>query len=128
MTGIGFGMGMERLILLMEQQAEQEKAVERADLFAAALGGQTLAFAAPLVHELRKLGLSAAIDYSGRSLKAQMKQADRVKARFVLILGDEELARQEAALRNMDTQKQDAFPLKGTAAELAEQLARIMAG
>lgn len=128
MPGIGFGMGMERIVLLMEQQAEQEESVERADLFAAALGGKALAFAAPLVHELRKLGFAAAIDYSSRSLKAQMKQADRVKARFVLILGDEELARQEAALRNMDSQEQSAFSLAGTAAELAKQLARLVAG
>lgn len=126
MPGIGFGMGMERIVLLMEQQAEQDEPVERADLFAAALGGQALAFAAPLVHEMRKLGFAAAIDYSSRSLKAQMKQADRVKARFVLILGDAELARQEAALRNMDSQEQSAFPLAGTAAELAERLASLL--
>jgi histidyl-tRNA synthetase len=126
--GLGFGFGMERLVLLMEQGEEEKSAAPRADLFAAALGEQALAFAAPLAHELRKLGFAAAIDYSSRSLKAQMKQADRVKARFVLILGDDELARQEAALRNMDSQEQSAFPLAGTAAELAARLAELIAG
>jgi histidyl-tRNA synthetase len=126
MPGIGFGMGMERIVLLMEQQADTEKAIERADLFVAALGEQALSCAAPLVHELRKLGFAAAIDYSSRSLKAQMKQADRVKARFVLILGEEEIVRHEAALRNMDSQEQSAFPLAGTAAVLAERLAGLI--
>lgn len=123
MPGIGFGMGMERIVLLMEQQAEKEEVVARTDFFVAALGGQALAFAAPLVHELRKLGFTAAIDYSSRSLKAQMKLADRVKARCVLIIGEEEIKRHEAVLRNMDSQEQSVFPLAGTTAELAKQLA-----
>jgi histidyl-tRNA synthetase len=126
MPGIGFGMGMERIVLLMEQQADKEESADRADCFVAALGGQALAFAAPLVHQLRCLGLVAAIDYSCRSLKAQMKQADRVKARFVLMIGEEEIARQEAALRNMGTQEQSAFSLNGTAGELAARLAKLI--
>jgi histidyl-tRNA synthetase len=123
MPGIGFALGMERLVLLMEQQTGQDAAAERADLFAAALGGKAAAACAPLIHELRRQGLSAAMDYSSRSLKAQMKQAGRIKARFVLIVGEQELERQEAVLRNMDTQEQTAFSLHGTAEELAARLA-----
>ncbi|MCI5211093.1 MAG: histidine--tRNA ligase, partial [Candidatus Electrothrix sp. ATG2] len=76
--GIGFGMGMERLFLLMQQQEGQQEEQAGADIFIAALGEQSIAFATPLVHQLRKLGLHAAMDYSNRSLKAQIKQAGRL--------------------------------------------------
>jgi histidyl-tRNA synthetase len=125
--GIGFGMGMERLILLMEQQEQDSKAdFVRADLFAAALGEQAAIFAVPLVHNLRRLGFYAAIEHGSRSLKAQMKQADRVKARFTLIIGEQELERQEAVLRNMDSQEQSTFSLQGPTTELAERLAKLI--
>lgn len=126
--GIGFGMGMERLILLMEQRnQEHEATVARADLFAAALGEQAVLLAVPLIHALRRLGCSAAMEHGSRSLKAQMKQADRVKARFTLIIGEQELERQEAVLRNMDSQEQRVFSLQGTAEVLAESLAKLIA-
>ena len=89
--GIGFAMGMERLVLLMQQQEGQQEGKGGADIFVAALGEQAIAFAAPLVHQLRKLGLQAAMDYSNRSLKAQMKQAGRLNAGFTLIIGEQEL-------------------------------------
>ncbi|WP_417914131.1 histidine--tRNA ligase [Candidatus Electronema sp. JM] len=127
--GLGFGLGMERLVLLLEQRGEEFKtAVPRADLYAAALGGQAAEFALPLVHAVRRLGFAAAIEHGSRSLKAQMKQADRVKARFTLIIGEQELERREAMLRNMDSQEQSAFSLQGTAAELAERLGKVIAG
>ncbi len=127
--GIGFALGMERLVLLMEQQeAAKELSHDRADLFAAALGEKAVATCAPLVHALRKFGLYAAMDYSNRSLKAQMKQAGRVNARFALIVGEQELEKQEAVLRNMDTQVQSPFSLQGTAEKLAEDLARLIVG
>jgi histidyl-tRNA synthetase len=121
--GIGFALGMERIVLLMEQQeAAQDLATDRADLFAATLGEKAVAACAPIVHALRKHGLYAAMDYSSRSLKAQMKQADRVNARFTLIVGEQELEKQEAVLRNMDTQEQSEFSLQGAVEELAERL------
>ncbi len=125
--GIGFALGMERLILLLEQQqAEQDIARDRADLFAAALGDKAVATCAPLVHELRKHGLYATMDYSSRSLKAQMKQAGRVKARFALIVGEQELDKQEAVLRNMDTQEQTAFSLHGASKDVAARLTKML--
>ena len=127
MPGIGFAAGMERIILLMEQQqTEQESAADRADLFAAALGDKALTFCAPLVHELRRHGICAAMDYSSRSLKAQMKQAGRIQVRFALIVGEQELETQEAVLRNMDTQEQTAFSLHGATEELADRLLHLI--
>jgi histidyl-tRNA synthetase len=121
MPGIGFAMGMERLALLMEQQNEPAEAGQ-ADIFVAALGEEAMTFAAPLVHELRKLGLQAAMDYANRSLKAQMKQAGRINARYALIIGDQELEQQEGVLRDMASKQQVSFGLQGTAEELGRQL------
>jgi len=121
--GIGFAMGMERLCLLMQQQEGQQEEQSGADVFIAALGEQAIEFAAPLVHQLRKLGLQAAMDYSNRSLKAQMKQAGRLKAGFTLIIGEQELEQGKGILRNMNTQKQNEFSLQEGAAALAEVIA-----
>ncbi|MCW5214705.1 histidine--tRNA ligase, partial [Desulfobulbus sp. US5] len=84
---------------------------------------QAIEFAAPLVHQLRQLGLQAAMDYSNRSLKAQMKQAGRVKAGFTLIVGEQELEQGKGVLRNMNTQEQSEFSLEGGASALAGVIA-----
>jgi len=122
MPGIGFAMGIERLALLM-QQRDDTTATNRADIFVAALGEAAIAYSGPLVHQLRRLGLQAAMDYSNRSLKAQMKLAGRNGARFTLIIGDQELAQQEGVLRNMENREQGPFALDGGGATLARRLA-----
>jgi len=66
------------------------------------------------------------MDYSGRSLKAQMKQANRINSRFTLIIGDNELAAGEAPLRNMTTQEQQSFTLAGELAQQARDLAAFL--
>ncbi|MFZ5775167.1 MAG: histidine--tRNA ligase [Thermodesulfobacteriota bacterium] len=114
MPGIGFAMGMERLVLLLAQQ-EAAGRENSADLFIAALGEQAVERAFPMVHQLRKKGVRVATDLEGRSLKSQMKQADRSGARFALILGEEELARGEGVLRDMTSKEQQPLPLSGDA-------------
>ena len=122
--GIGFAMGMERLFLLMQQQEGQQEEQNGADIFVAALGELALHFAAPFVHELRKLGLQAAMDYSNRSLKAQMKLAGRLDAGYTLIIGEQELEQGSGILRNMKTQVQSEFSFQaGGAVALAELIA-----
>jgi histidyl-tRNA synthetase len=121
--GIGFALGMERLVLLMQQQEGEQEELGGADIFIAALGEQAIRFASPLVHHLRQLGLQAAMDYSNRSLKAQMKQAGRVKAGFTLIIGEQELEQGKGILRNMNTQEQSEFSLQGEVEEMVKALA-----
>ncbi len=121
MPGIGFAMGMERLALLMQQQ-ENALQQDSADIYVAALGDAALNFCAPLVHQLRKHGIKAAMDYSNRSLKAQMKQAGRINARFALIIGEQELETQQGVLRNMDSKEQISFSLSQTVDQLAAQI------
>ena len=126
LSGIGFAMGMERLTLLMEQQAGAQPSGRSMDIFLAALGSDTLAPCSLLAHLLRSHGVKAAIDYSGRSLKAQLKQAGRVNARFTLIVGPDEWARQEGILRNMATQDQQPFTLSGTPEQQCQRLAQLL--
>ncbi|MDU9049065.1 MAG: histidine--tRNA ligase [Candidatus Electrothrix sp. Rat3] len=116
--GIGFAMGMERMVLLMQQQKGEQEEQSGANIFVAALGEQAIQFASPLVHQLRKLGLQAAMDYSNRSLKAQMKQAGRINAGFTLIIGEQELEQGKGILRNMKNQEQTEFSLQAGADEL----------
>ncbi len=113
-AGIGFAIGMERLILLMEQN-EQAAGSGDTDLYLAALGPEALRHCTLLAQLLRQKGLHVAIDYSGRSLKGQMKIADRLQARYTLIVGGQEWERKEAILRDMRTQEQRPFSLAGDA-------------
>jgi histidyl-tRNA synthetase len=99
----GWALGLERLVMLLA--AKGEHAAERPDLFVAALGG-----AAPvvfgLIQDLRRAGLWVETDWAGGSLKSQLRRADRLGARRVLVLGPDELARSAGMLKDMDTKEQ----------------------
>ncbi len=103
--GIGFALGIERLVLLLQQQ-EEEMEKNTIDLFVVGLGEKASQYAFPLVHSLRKNGLQTAMDHEGRSLKSQMKQANKAGARYALIIGENELEQGQAVLRNMESQEQ----------------------
>ncbi len=103
--GIGFAIGLERLVLLL-QQKNTDLQGRGVDVFVAGLGEAASLFSFKLAHQLRNRGLSVALDHEGRSLKSQMKQAGKADASFVLIIGDQELANQAGLLRNMRTQEQ----------------------
>ena len=126
LPGIGFAMGMERIALLLEQQGDAGLPAVGADIFLAALGPETIAPCSLLAHLLRREGVRAAMDYSSRSLKAQLKQANRQNARFTLIVGTDELARQQGTLRNMASQEQRPVDLSGSAAEQCQRLLRVL--
>lgn len=122
LPGIGFAMGLERIALLMEQNNSHKHLAQHIDIFLAALGEGAGQPCSLLTHQLRLDGARAAMDYSGRSLKAQMKQANRVNARYVLIVGDNELEKQEAVLRDMSSQQQRPFSLAGSFVEQSKRL------
>ncbi|MDR3630386.1 MAG: histidine--tRNA ligase [Desulfocapsaceae bacterium] len=111
--GIGFAMGMERLVLLLQKQ-QQPAAGAEVDLFIAGLGEAASRLCFSLMHRLRQAGARVMMDPDGRSLKSQMKQADKAFARFVLILGDAELERNTGMLRDMTTQEQQEVSLGDT--------------
>jgi len=109
--GIGFGMGLERLLLTMESQGIRLADESRPDAFVAGLGDRGFRRAVELVHQLRQAAVAADMDYLGRSLKAQMKYAHRLGARYVVFLGEEEMDKGAATLRNMETGDQQEVPL-----------------
>ena len=104
---VGFAVGLERVLLALEQQKLLPEMSDAVDVFVVALGeaAQTAAF--QLLMELRAAGLSAAMDFAGRSMKAQMKHANKANARFVAILGEDEVREGAVTLRDMQSSEQE---------------------
>ena len=108
---VGFATGLERVLLALEQQDLLPESPPAADVFFIALGDAAAAVALPLLHELRQGGIRALMDYAGRSMKAQMKQANKSGARYAVILGEDELAQGTAVVRNMAESTQESYSL-----------------
>ncbi|MBP1633854.1 MAG: histidyl-tRNA ligase [Acidobacteria bacterium] len=107
-VGIGFAAGIERLVLALP--GSLPLAAPAPDAFVAALGDPARRAALELVRDLRRAGLNAQVEYEGRSLKSQMKRADRLGAPVVLILGEDEVARGEVTVKHMATSAQESVP------------------
>ncbi|MEN1969297.1 histidine--tRNA ligase [Lentibacillus sp. N15] len=120
--GIGFGMGLERLLLAMKAEDISIPVDEELDCYLVAVGDEPQRRAVSLVFELRKQGIQVDQDYQGRKMKAQLKTADRLHAKFVLILGEEELAKQVITIRSMQTGEQREVALSGLGDEMNELL------
>ncbi len=105
---MGFAMGVERTVALIRERFSYEK---RPRIFMAALGQTAEEKALELASELRRRGVATELAYDGGALKSQMKRADRANAEYVLIIGDEELSRGVAQLRNMTTKEQTELTL-----------------
>ncbi len=99
--GIGFAVGLERLILIIKSQNEDAEVTQTPDIFFATIGENAEAEAQKLIYELRKMGVYAEQDLCGRSVKAQMKYADKLGAKYSVVLGDDEVAKGVANLKNM---------------------------
>lgn len=99
---LGFGMGIERLMLLLEAQGIKLPEAKRCDLYMAPIGDNASVKASRLVQELRQSGISAQFDIVGRSVKAQMKYANKLGARFTVVLGDDDIAAGKVNVKNMD--------------------------
>ncbi len=104
--GVGYALGMERIILTMERQGITIDMPAKSDVFVVTAGEEAADTAYKLLFSLRSAGIPADKDFLGRSLKAQMKYAGKSGARFVVIIGAEELARGAALVRDMNTGEQ----------------------
>jgi len=109
---VGFGLGMERLLLVLENIGREIPKPVRYDLYLASMGDTASERAFLLAHELRDLGLCVEIDHMGRSVKAQLKYADKIGAKYVIVLGDNELEKGEALLKRMSDGEQTPVALK----------------
>ena len=99
--GIGFALGIERLIMVMEKKGLPFGETEAPKLFVANIGDAAGAYAEKLVYSLRQNGISCEKDRMGRSLKAQMKYADKSGYAYTVVLGDDEITQNRATLKRM---------------------------
>ncbi len=111
LSGIGFGMGITRVILAMRQLGVDNIEVPHPKLYIAALGEAAGVESLRITERLRKSGIYAECDTMGRSLKAQMKYANKLGAEYVLIIGDSEVESGKAQLRNMQNGEQTEVEL-----------------
>lgn len=102
--GIGFAVGLERLVMIMKRQgADCTAGSIKPRVFIAAIGTEADIKAQKLVYDLRKLGCAAERDLCGRSVKAQMKYSNKLGAVYSIVLGEDEIKKEKAAAKNMDT-------------------------
>jgi histidyl-tRNA synthetase len=113
--GIGFALGVERAVSLMDASRLQPS---RPHVFIAALGQEAVSVVLPLIHELRQAGIRVETDYTGASLKSQMKKADKSGAAYTLIVGEQELQTQTGILRNMLSKEQRPVALSALVNEV----------
>jgi histidyl-tRNA synthetase len=99
--GVGFGMGIERLLNVAESEGVEFPAGSAPDLFIGFIGDKGREAARKLVYQLQDKGICAVYDINLRSLKAQLKYADKLNARYSLVLGDDEVDQNKAKLKNM---------------------------
>lgn len=102
-ASLGFAMGLERLMLLMEAQGCEFPQAEKPDLFIVALGEKATLKAVEIAKDMREEGFSALLDLNQRSVRAQMKYADKLGAKFNVVIGDNEVENKIAKLKNMQT-------------------------
>ncbi|MFA5839556.1 MAG: histidine--tRNA ligase [Candidatus Margulisiibacteriota bacterium] len=110
---VGFAVGLERIIGLLSNYELRITSESKTQLYIATIGDEATIVGFEMMQKARSHGISADMDYLGKSLKSQMKAADRAGAKFVYIIGDEEIKKQSAVLKNMQTSSQEevAFDL-----------------
>lgn len=122
LSGIGFGLGVDRALLALEAEGKQASDGRRVDVYGVALGEEAAHTMAVQINKLRQAGIRADMSYGGRGLKGAMKGADRAGARFALVLGESELAAGEVQLKNLEFHEQHAVALDALVQELQSRI------
>ena len=104
--GVGFGLGIERLLLLMEANQIEIPEADKPEVFVAVVGEAAKAFGLKLCRQLRQKGVIAEMDTLARNIKGQFKYADRLGARYTLVIGEDELAKGVVSLKDMSRSEQ----------------------
>lgn len=123
---LGFAMGIERLMMVLSAQNAELPKAPTCDLFIATLGENAILKASALCRLLRDEGYKVQTDICGRGLKAQMKYADKIGAKFTLVLGDNEVESGKATLKNMSNSAEKEIALAEIVEELGEELRKIL--
>ena len=122
MNAVGFGMGMERLLLVAESFAPIPEP-DLVDVYIAPMGDEARNIGLSIAKQLRELGVKTDFDHVGRSFKAQFKYADKLKARFVAVIGEDEVKSGRLKLKNMADGTETVLPLEGFAQKAKELIA-----
>ena len=121
LPAVGFGMGLERVLMLLDGEGIEIPQPRLCDVFVTYMGDHwTEAFS--LVETLRAAGISADMDHLGRSLKAQFKYANKIGAALTATIGDEEAAAGAAKLKNMETREERLAAFADAAAAIREMI------
>ncbi|ACL69965.1 histidine--tRNA ligase [Halothermothrix orenii] len=120
--GIGFAVGIERLILALDKKGIKLPVNDSIDVYLVTIGERAKRAAFNYTYLLRESGITAEIDYLGRSIKSQMKSADRTGASYTIIIGDSELDSGKATVKNMRTGEQVEIML----ANLIEEMQKLV--
>ena len=106
LPSLGFAMGLERLLMVMDKQGIEIPDFNECKLYIAAMGESANEKSFELANALRECGMEVQIDIVGRGLRAQMKYADKIGAKYSMVIGDNELEQNKASVKNMNTGKQ----------------------
>ncbi|MBX3007186.1 MAG: histidine--tRNA ligase [Melioribacteraceae bacterium] len=109
LPGVGFASGMERVLLACENENSLDITNKNLDVYLILIEKELKEFAFNKLIELRRIGISAELDYQSRSIKAQMREANKLNASYTLFIGGEEFSRNELVLKNMLTGEQVIF-------------------
>src|SRR5690625_4712295 len=120
--GIGFGMGIERLLLALEAENVQLPIDDQLQCYFVSIGEETKKEAVSLVYELRQHGIQVDQDYQNRKVKAQFRAADRLQAKYVIILGEDELQQGKINIRSMKSGDHIEVPLTDLVRTMKEKL------
>lgn len=123
LSGIGYGLGVDRALLALEAEGITLDGVEsRVDVFGVALGAAAKRTMTTLINDLRKAGISADMSFGDRGLKGAMKGADRAGARFALVLGEQELENGTVALKDLAAHEQHDVQVSDLVSVLAREM------
>ncbi len=111
LPSLGFGMGLERLLMILEAKGASMPAPPRPELYLAPMGAAAVRECFAIASRLREGGVSVEFDVAGRGLKAQMKYADKLGARYVIVVGDNELAEKQGKLKDMESGTEEPIAL-----------------
>ena len=121
-SGIGFALGAERLLLTMENNNIEIENPYATDIFIVTIGDEAKTKSFKLLKDLRTNHISAENDHLDRSVKAQFKYSDKINAKFTIVIGDDELANDTATLKNMSTSEQTTIKLSEIVQELKSRM------
>ena len=126
--GVGFATGLERVILTLKEQGPPVPALPHAQVAVVHLGEAARLEAMRLTSEMRAIGIPVTESFGAKGMSAQMKAANRLGAAYAVIIGDDELSRRAAVIRDLQSGSQEEHPLMAVAPYLAEKLAGQIRG